>query len=99
MTRKPHVAIVRATPQLRDLATAVRPDWAQDDIQAAIAAATVIGHTWEQVLTGLTRLMVDPKAHPRELVPHPRGVLPTIPAAGPTDEYRAARHALEGEAS
>jgi hypothetical protein len=65
----------RATAELTALALAVRPDWDGRDVSGAIAAAALDGQTWEQVLTALPRLMADPHASPRGLVPDSRSPL------------------------
>jgi hypothetical protein len=63
------ITVHRATPELIALALAVRHDWAEHQVSGAITAAAQDGMTWEQALVSLPRLMIDPKAHPRELVP------------------------------
>lgn len=87
--------IHRAVTELQALAAAVRPDWPEHDIRGAILEAATVGLTWQQVLVALPRLMADPHARPAELIPH-RGD-PLRPAAHhpPTEDYRAARAALE----
>ena len=61
--------VVRATAELIVLAAAVRPDWDERNVSGVIVQATQNGMTWEQVLTGLARLMADPAASPRDLIP------------------------------
>ena len=58
-----------ATAELTALAAAVRPDWDERNVSGVIVQATQNGMTWEQVLTGLARLMADPAASPRDLIP------------------------------
>ena len=58
-----------AAAELVALAAAVRPDWDERDVSGVIVQATQNGMTWEQVLTGLPRLMADPAASPRDLIP------------------------------
>ena len=60
------------TLELIALAVARRRDWSDLHITTAIEAATREGMTWDQIAVGLVRLMVDPKAAPRELVPASR---------------------------
>lgn len=68
-----------AGAELIALALAVRDDWHDRDVRAAIAAAQSAGLTWPQVLVALPRLMADPKARPRELVPDSRSPLARRP--------------------
>ena len=58
-----------AAAELTALAAAVRPDWDERNVSGVIVQATQNGMTWEQVLTGLARLMADPAASPRDLIP------------------------------
>lgn len=82
MTAVERLAIRRAQDELVALAVAVREDWSAADVLGALCAAAPAGVTWEQALVGLTRLMVDPGAHPRELIPDWRSpVVPVKPAA------------------
>jgi hypothetical protein len=60
------------TLELIALALARRRDWSDLHITSAIEAAVREGMTWDQIAVGLVRLMVDPKASPRELVPDSR---------------------------
>ena len=69
-TTAPAAPIQRAGEQLIALALAVRPDWHETHVRADLAHATTIGLTWAQQLIGLTRLMADPAAQPRDLIPH-----------------------------
>ncbi|MEU8275707.1 hypothetical protein ACFYOK_10800 [Microbispora bryophytorum] len=69
MTVTPPAEIRTAIPELVALATAVRPDWAAADVQAAIVDAKTCGWTWAQALVGMARLIVDLDARPGELVP------------------------------
>ncbi|MBA2894451.1 hypothetical protein [Nonomuraea soli] len=95
----PGAEIHRATAELVVLAAAVRPDWAEADVRAALAHAASVGMTWEQALVGMGRLMVDGHAHPRELVPDARDPLhPARPAAADVAHRGAqlARHLLPG---
>jgi hypothetical protein len=94
------VAINPAGAELIALAVAVRDDWTERDIRAAIAAAQSAGLTWPQVLVALPRLMADPKARPRELVPDSRSPLAARPRIdeGRMHEIAAeARAALQGD--
>jgi hypothetical protein len=59
--------IGRATPQLLDLAMAVRSDWDRHELESAVAAATVAGMPWPRILTEMVRLMTRPESSPREL--------------------------------
>lgn len=74
----PPAEINRATAELVALACAVRPDWEEDFVAGAISAAANDGRTWEQVLTELPRLMVDPAARPRDLTGASRRPRPTL---------------------
>ncbi|MEV4059703.1 hypothetical protein [Nonomuraea dietziae] len=65
----PVAPIERATDELVALALAVRPDWREADVRADLANASMIGLTWPQQLVGLARLMADPCAVSRELIP------------------------------
>lgn len=82
----------RALDELIDLAVAVREDWMRTDVQAAALAAANVGVTWEQALVGLVRLMVDPEAEPRDLVPDPRSPLSrSVPASSETRDSLVAQ--------
>src|ERR1039457_2703978 len=61
--------VVRATAELIVLAAAGGPDWDERNVSGLIVQASQNGMTWEQVLTGLPRLMADPAASPRDLIP------------------------------
>jgi len=91
--------IQRAVPELQALAAAVRPDWPERDVRAVIAHAATVGLTWPQVLVALPRLMADPHARPAELIPGPADPLRPRPAKPPTEDYRAARAALQDGAA
>ena len=60
--------VARATPELTALVLATRRDWQEAWVTSAITAAGHEGMTWPQIAVGLVRLMVDPKASPRDLV-------------------------------
>lgn len=66
-TGEPH--LVAAVNELGAMACAVRPDWPPADVTAALVDARVCGMTFAQTLLGLSRLIVDLSAQPRELVP------------------------------
>ena len=66
------MTVQRATAELAALAVAVRPDWDERDVTGVLTRAVQNGMTWEQVLVGLPRVMVDPAGQPRDLVPDPR---------------------------
>lgn len=70
MTDRP--AVQPASDHLVALALAVRPDWNEHDLRCAIADARTVGMSWQQVLVGLTHMMIDPDASPRALVPAAR---------------------------
>lgn len=59
--------IARATPQLADLALAVRDDWDAAQLAGALQAATVAGMPWPRLLAETVRLLCDEKATPRDL--------------------------------
>lgn len=69
-TVAPAAPVRPAAEQLVALALATRPDWCEDHVRADLAHAAAIGLTWPQALVGLARLMVDPTAQPRDLIPH-----------------------------
>ncbi|WP_158088821.1 hypothetical protein [Thermoactinospora rubra] len=95
----PGAPVHRATDVLIALALAVRPDWPEPDVRAALAAAHTVGMTWEQALVGLVRLMVDGHATPRELIPPhhriARHVDPEAVRASASRGVELARHLLE----
>ena len=74
------------TLELIALVLARRRDWPEHYVTGAIEAATREGMTWDQIAVGLVRLMVDPKASPRELVPDSRQ--PLAPRRGNADLAR-----------
>lgn len=82
--------IQQAVPQLIELAAHVRPDWSEQAIRGAVIHAATIGMTWEQTLIGLPRLMADPDARPRELVPDHRDPLRRRSAVDPQAVRRRA---------
>jgi hypothetical protein len=90
-----------ATEALVRLAVETRSDdWPERDIRGALAAARTAGLTWPQVLAAFGRLMADPKAHPRELVPDSRSPLASKPRLADEAVHRhaaAARAALQGD--
>ncbi|WP_157251094.1 hypothetical protein [Nonomuraea typhae] len=92
---KPPADIHRASAELVALALAVRPDWDEADIRAALAGAHAVGQTWEQALVGLARLMVDGRAVPRELVPNARDPLALRRIPEPDVAHRGAELARE----
>jgi hypothetical protein len=92
--------IHRAVPALIALALHVRPDWQEDDLQAAIVAAATAGWDWPRVLVEVVRSLVDPNGTPRDLREASRGPLAVRPAPTPGTESRGAelvRAALRGE--
>lgn len=97
MTAADPPVIERATPELLALALAVRPDWRERDVSGAIAAAALDGQSWPRVLAALPRLMADPAASPRDLVPDSRSPLrkgPGVTAERNTAHAAAARAGL-----
>jgi len=89
--------IVRASCQLTALAVAVRPDWDERDVSGVILQATNSGMTWPQILTGLPRLMADPKAAPRDLIPDGWSPLARVAYPGASERGAAlARQLLTG---
>jgi hypothetical protein len=61
------MTIQLATPQLLELAEAMRgPEWA-DDLAGALAAARNAGWDWPKAFLAAARLMADEEAHPRDL--------------------------------
>jgi len=73
----PADVIHRATGELVALACAVRrgsPDWREHYVNGVISQAMQEDPpmTWPQILTGLSRLMADPDAVPRDLLPDSR---------------------------
>jgi hypothetical protein len=71
----PEVAVRSATPELVNLAVTVRPDWDEDVVSGILRRAADEGMTWKQVLVNLPRLMADPAADPRDLLPDSRSPL------------------------
>jgi YspA, cpYpsA-related SLOG family len=69
MTAVEKPKIHRAQDELVAFAVAVREDWTAADVLGALCAAAPAGVTWEQAVVALARLMVDPAAGPRELIP------------------------------
>jgi hypothetical protein len=90
MTATSPPEVHRATAELAALAVAVRPDWDGRDVSGAIAAAALDGQTWEQVLVSLPRLMADPQASPRGLVPDSRSPLRRGPGVPPERNHALA---------
>jgi hypothetical protein len=91
--------IRRAVPALIALAGAVRPDWQEDDLQAAIVAAATAGWDWPRVLVEVVRLLVDPEGSPRDLREASRDPKVSRLAPEPGTEARGAelvRKALQG---
>jgi hypothetical protein len=78
------------TAELLALVLARRREWAEHHVTAAIETATHDGMTWDQIAVGLARLMVDPKASPRDLVQD---------APSPLDRKRDPAVAREGAAA
>jgi hypothetical protein len=68
----PATPIRRAVDELVTLALAVRADWQEHWIRGAISQGAAEGMTWPQVLVSLSRLMADPRAVPRDLLPDSR---------------------------
>jgi len=92
--------VVRASCQLTALAVAVRPDWDERDVSGVILQATNAGMTWPQILTGLPRLMADPKACPRDLIPDGWSPLARVAHPGASERGAAlARQLLTGGGS
>ena len=83
--------IGRAKDELVALACKVRKDWAPDFVDGAIISASNGGMTWEQILVGLPRLMIDPAARPRDL-----GQARKLPRARMEGDQRIAASAQRG---
>lgn len=66
-TAKP--TLFAAMNELVAFAVAVRHDWTDDQVTAALVDAKTCGMTWAQAIVGMARLMVDLDAKPGELVP------------------------------
>ena len=56
-----------ATSQLAALARAMRPEWDQAILAAAILAAKQAGWTWTRIFTETARMLTDKKASPWDL--------------------------------
>ena len=97
MSKPEPPVIQRATSELAALALAVRPDWRERDVSGAIAAAALDGQSWPRVLTALPRLMADPSASPRDLVPDSRSPLARRRGTGRVGEHAAAARAGLGK--
>ncbi|MFB4280813.1 hypothetical protein ACBJ59_36375 [Nonomuraea sp. MTCD27] len=92
--------IRRAVPALIALATGVRPDWNETDLQSAIVAAATAGWEWSRVLVEVVRLLVDPDGSPKDLREASRDPLKAGRPPEPGTEVRGAelaRRALAGE--
>jgi hypothetical protein len=86
------ILIHEAPAQLRDLVTAMRPDWPPGDVEAVITDARQIPLPWPHIAIGLARLACDPEGRPRELIPpHLRHTAPPDPEAA----HRGADYARE----
>ena len=100
MTATDPPEIRRAVPALIALATHVRPDWDEPDLQAAIVAAATAGWDWPRVLVEVVRLLVDPDGSPRDLREASRDPLKASRPPEPGTEARGAelaRRAMAGE--
>jgi hypothetical protein len=87
---------VPAVAELVALATATRPDWHPADVREALAAADVAGMTWPRALTDVARLLADPHATPRDLVPAPWDPTLRRPPLDPDRTHRLAAAARAG---
>jgi hypothetical protein len=77
------MTIQLATPQLLELAEAMRgPEWA-DDLAGALAAARNAGWDWPKAFLAAARLMADENAHPRDLTATVRDPLKRGPGGDP----------------
>ncbi len=90
-------AIHPATPELLDLAAAMRPDWERRDLAGALMSAANNSWPWPRAFLATARLLADPDAQPRDLLaeiasPLERNARPLSPAAN-------ARHAAEAKAA
>lgn len=72
--------IESATPQLLDLAAAVRPEWDRDRLAGAIGAVRAAGWSWQRILTETVRLMTDEDGDPAALVDATRNPISRRPA-------------------
>lgn len=61
--------LVPARAELIALATAVRTDWTERDVEAAVVRAQLAGWPWARVLTAVVLLAADPHGVPDELAP------------------------------
>ena len=87
-----------AQPELIALAVAVRDDWNEADVQAALMAAHGAGWSWPHALLELVRLMTTEDAEPRDLVAATSVYTPRPPGSGttPNTEYLAVKQAMGG---
>jgi hypothetical protein len=69
MTDTAATPIRSAFPELVALAAAVRHDWAEDVISGTLRQAADKEMPWPVVLVKFPRLMADPGASPRDLLP------------------------------
>lgn len=70
---EPVTKIEPATPQLLELAEAMRgPEWA-DDLAGGLVAATNAGWDWPRRFRFVSRMLADENARPRDLVKAVRG--------------------------
>lgn len=58
-----------AFPELVALAVAWRPDWREPAVAGAIRQAADKGMTRDHILVAVARLLADPDAAPRDLLP------------------------------
>lgn len=71
--------LVPARAELIALATAVRTDWTERDVEAAVVRAQLAGWPWARILTAVVLLAADPHGVPDELAPAVRNGPPADP--------------------
>jgi len=89
-------AIRSATPELLELAAAMRPDWERRDLAGALASAANNGWPWPRAFLAACRLLADPDAEPRDLLAEIRD--PLHRDGRPLSAADNARHAAEARA-
>lgn len=75
-----------ATPQLIDLAAAMRPDWDESDLRGALASAVSNGWPFGKACLAAVRLLCEPGSEARDLLAEVRSPVEK-PSAVPGEVY------------
>jgi len=86
--------IPSATPQLLDLAEAMRGTEFRDELQHAITVATVSGWDWLKAYRFAVLMLADETASPRDLIVSAKDPRRRDSRSEPSAEWLAAREAL-----